>query len=144
MEPRLIQAYIDRWSRSGGAERANYALFLSERSLPAAAGDILDVARPEPKRPNDDDNAYVFERRVVFINPDGTSTFGRKDLYKRGCFVLETKQGVEEQDQHELLSEAARARQKKLTRTTASTKPAAAKLFRISRTTASNKREIAK
>jgi hypothetical protein len=37
-----IQVFIERWSKSGGAERANYALFLSELC------DLLEVARPHP------------------------------------------------------------------------------------------------
>jgi hypothetical protein len=99
-----IQSFLDRWSTSGGAERANYALFLSELC------DILEVPHPDPTRPNDDDNAYVFERRVVFANPDGTQTYGRIDLYKRGCFVLETKQGIERQDEEAALSTAGQQR----------------------------------
>jgi hypothetical protein len=74
MTDAAIQSFIDRWSPSGGAERANYALFLSELC------DALDVPHPDPTRPEDDDNAYVFERRVIFINPDGTHSFGRIDL----------------------------------------------------------------
>jgi hypothetical protein len=38
-------------------------------------------------------NAYVFERAVQFHNGDGTTSTRRIDLYKRGCFVLEAKQG---------------------------------------------------
>ncbi len=102
-----IKTFITRWSISGGAERANYALFLSELC------DLLDVPRPEPTQQQDDDNAYVFERRVVFINPDGSESFGRIDLYKRGCFVLETKQGIEKQDEEQLLSDAAKERKKR-------------------------------
>jgi hypothetical protein len=105
--PDAIQAFIDRWSPSGGAEQANYALFLSELC------DILGVPHPEPTRPDDEDNAYVFERRVVFQNPDGTQSYGRIDLYKRGCFVLETKQGIEKQDEAELLSSAGQQRQQR-------------------------------
>jgi hypothetical protein len=100
----LIQSFIDRWSTSGGAERANYALFLSELC------DILDVAHPAPMRPDDDDNAHVLERRVVFANPDGTQTYGRIDLYKRARFVLETKQGIERHDEEAALSAAGQER----------------------------------
>ena len=56
---------------------------------------MLAVLRPEPTVPEDEKNAYVFEKQVVFQNPDGTRSYGRIDLYKRGCFVLETKQGVQ-------------------------------------------------
>src|SRR3546814_9405179 len=80
-------AFIARWSgRVGGAERANYALFLSELC------DLLGVSRPEPASADRDGNDYVFERAVTFRQPDGRTSHGRIDLYKRGCFVLEAKQ----------------------------------------------------
>ncbi len=82
-----LDDFLTRWEASGAAERANYALFLSELC------DILGVPRPEPTRPDDAENAYVFERAVTFQNGDGTTSPGRIDLYKRGCFVLEAKQG---------------------------------------------------
>ena len=79
--------FIRRWEASGAAERANYQLFLSELC------DVLDVPRPEPSVPEDSQNCYVFERVVQFHNGDGTVSPGRIDLYKKGCFVLEAKQG---------------------------------------------------
>jgi hypothetical protein len=84
-----IGDFLRRWEASGAAERANYALFLSELC------DLLGVPRPEPTRPDDAENAYVFERAVTFQNGDGTTSTGRIDLYKRGGFVLEAKQGSE-------------------------------------------------
>ena len=41
-----IQTFIDRWSPSGGAERANYVSFLNELC------DVLDVPRPNPATPD--------------------------------------------------------------------------------------------
>ena len=79
--------FIHRWKNSGAAERANYQLFLSELC------DFLGVPRPSPALPDDRRNTYVFERAVHFQNGDGTTSIGRIDLYKRGCFVLEAKQG---------------------------------------------------
>jgi hypothetical protein len=61
-----VLAFIERWSKSGGAERANYQLFLAELC------DVLGVPRPDPTRPDDHENAYVFERNVQFDNLDGT------------------------------------------------------------------------
>lgn len=58
-------------------------LFLSELC------DVLDVPRPAPQVADDALNAYVFEKPAPL--PHGTSR--RIDLYKRGCFVLEAKQG---------------------------------------------------
>jgi hypothetical protein len=103
-----IQTFIDRWQNSGGAERANYALFLSELC------DLLAVPHPDPTRPEDDANAYVFECRVTFHNPDGSQTHGRIDLYKRACFVLETKQGIEREDDERRLSTAGQESRKSL------------------------------
>lgn len=70
-------AFIARWAASGASERANYVLFLSELC------DLLGVPRPEPTKPDDVDNAYVFERNVIFHHADGSTSSGRIDLYKR-------------------------------------------------------------
>lgn len=87
-----IESFIHRWLDSGAAERANFQIFATELC------DVLEVERPEPMRLGDADNAYVFERNVVFANPDGTTSIGRIDLYKRGCFVMEAKQGSDAPD----------------------------------------------
>jgi hypothetical protein len=80
-------AFISRWSgQEGGAERANYAMFLTELC------DLLNVPRPDPAQATTAENDYVFERAVKLIAPDGSTSTGRIDLYKRGCFVLEAKQ----------------------------------------------------
>ena len=78
-----VQPFIARWQTSGAAERANYQLFLSELC------DLLVVPRPNPATPDGADNAYVFEKAVPL--PHGAAE--RIDLYRRGCFVLEAKQG---------------------------------------------------
>ena len=85
--PKASQDFVTRWEASGSAERANYTMFLTELC------DLLGVPGPEPTRPDDQDNAYVFERSVPMDDGDGNTTVGRIDLYKRGCFVLEAKQG---------------------------------------------------
>jgi hypothetical protein len=80
-------AFIRRWTeREGGAERANYQLFLSELC------DLIGVERPRVSGANVSRNNYVFERAVRFRHDDGTTSPGRIDLYKKGCFVLEAKQ----------------------------------------------------
>src|SRR5271157_4048922 len=81
-----IDGFFRRWESSGAAERANYSMFLNELC------DLLDVPRPDPAGPDDEKNAYVFERAVPFPNPDGTTTVTRFNLYKSDCFVLEAKQ----------------------------------------------------
>ncbi len=84
--PLTLQSFVDRWSGAQRAERANYQLFLSELC------EVLDLPRPDPAGPDAAANAYVFERSVRLHHRDGTTTTGRIDLYRRGCFVLECKQ----------------------------------------------------
>lgn len=79
--------FVSRWQNSAAAERANYQLFLSELC------DFLDVPRPDPSTADLARNAYVFERPVTFRHPNGSTSTGFIDLYKRGSFVLEAKQG---------------------------------------------------
>src|SRR5260370_41657694 len=84
-----VDDFIRRWEASGAAERANYGMLLTELCA------LLSVQKPDPTRPDDSENAYVFERAVTLQNGDGTTSVGWIDPYKRGCFVLEGKQGSE-------------------------------------------------
>ncbi|AKU10965.1 hypothetical protein AzCIB_1060 [Azoarcus sp. CIB] len=81
-----VDLFIQRWQKAGGSERANYQLFLTELCA------LLDLPLPEPAGDDTRDNAYVFERRVVMRQPDGSTNNGFIDLYRRGTFVLEAKQ----------------------------------------------------
>lgn len=82
-----IDAFIERWRHArGGAERANYQMFLTE--LCAA----LDLPRPDPASDDTRTNDYVFERGVKRRESEGAASTLRIDLYKRGCFILEAKQ----------------------------------------------------
>ena len=81
--------FITRWKDSGGAELANSQSFLKELC------DLLQVPQPDPTQPDAASNRYVFEKGIEFNNGDGTVSFGRIDLYRAGCFVLESKQGSE-------------------------------------------------
>ena len=54
--------------------------------------DLIGVQRPDPAGPETEINDYVFERSVRFRHDDGSTSPGRIDLYKKGCFVLEAKQ----------------------------------------------------
>ncbi|MCJ8168505.1 class I SAM-dependent DNA methyltransferase [Atopomonas sediminilitoris] len=81
-----LDTFLARWKDAGGTERANYQLFLTELCS------LLGLPLPEPAGDDTRDNAYVFERRVVINQPDGSSNNGFIDLYKRGSFVLEAKQ----------------------------------------------------
>ncbi|WP_018146352.1 DNA methyltransferase [Thioalkalivibrio sp. AKL6] len=84
--PEQVEAFIERWRDTGGSERANYQLFLTELCK------LLELPHPDPASDDTADNAYVFERRVTIRNPDGSENRGYIDLYRRGCFVLEAKQ----------------------------------------------------
>ena len=78
--------FISRWKDTDGSERANYQLFLTELCA------LLELPIPDPASQDTENNAYVFERRVVIQQPDGTQNNGFIDLYKRNSFVLEAKQ----------------------------------------------------
>lgn len=84
-----VAAFIARWKESGGAERANYVAFLTELCS------VLGIDPPQPSVNDPQRDGYVFERAVTFHHPDGSTSSGRIDLYKRGAFVLEAKQGIE-------------------------------------------------
>ena len=95
-----IQRFIARWQASGAAERANCQPFLSELC------DVLNTPRPDPTTPDEAGNAYVFKKSV----PLPHVATGRIDLYRRGCFVLEAKQGSDCGAQVEALSQEGEAR----------------------------------
>lgn len=80
---------------SGGSEMSNYQLFV-ERLTGA-----LELPQPEFAREETRFNDYVFERNVTFRHPNGTSSTGRIDCYKRGCFILEAKQSAKRQQSME-------------------------------------------
>lgn len=80
-----VEAFIKRWQGAGGSELANAQSFTRELC------ELLDVSVPDPARQDTRDNAYVFERRVIFSSPDGSTSEGRIDCFKRGAFVLESK-----------------------------------------------------
>lgn len=102
-----IKDFISRWQPSGGSERSNYALFLSELC------DLLEVPRPDPAKPENELNDYVIDRAVKHGDLTGTETTGFIDLYRRDCFVLETKQGVEAEEAKNPVTELKKAKRKK-------------------------------
>lgn len=100
MPQREIEDFIKHWSAASASERANSQLFLAELC------DLLDVQRPD----NHPGNGYFFEYPVTEQHAEGTTSQGRIDLYKRACFVLESKQFQEakaEASQLELAAEEA-------------------------------------
>ncbi len=87
--PPGLDPFIARWAASSGAERANYQLFLAELC------DVLHLPRPDPSVADESTNTYVYDKAVAFPLPDGRTTTKYIDLYRKGCFVCETKQSVE-------------------------------------------------
>lgn len=71
---------------SGGAELANAQRFVLDLT------DALGLPGPDYASQEIRLNDYVFERTVQFKHPDGSTTAGRIDCYKRDCFILEAKQ----------------------------------------------------
>ncbi len=84
-----VAAFVDRWRPGGGSERSNYQLFLAELCA------LLGVDHPDPASPDNAENRYVFERAITRSQPDGSTSTVFADLYKKGCFILETKQGAD-------------------------------------------------
>lgn len=82
-----IKEFTERWKASGGSERANFQQFAIELTQ------LLDVPAPKPATADSQNDDYRFERPVTFIHT-GAQSRGFIDLYRRGCFVMEAKQGT--------------------------------------------------
>lgn len=92
-----IQAFISKWSTASGSELANCQSFVTDLCQ------ILGVAAPNPTVAEGGRNTYVFERRVTFPSVGNEPPpQGRIDCYKRECFVLEAKQGTNQEAGAEL------------------------------------------
>lgn len=59
---------------------------------------LIGVPEPDAASDTPEQDAYAFDRPVTFHHPDGSTSLGWIDLYKRGCFVLEAKQGSDKKD----------------------------------------------
>lgn len=81
-----LEAFIAKWWKNEGSERANKDSFLND--LCAALG----VEPPHQSTGDRGKDAYVFEADVPDRLEDGTETTKKIDLYKRGHFILEAKQ----------------------------------------------------
>lgn len=88
------EEFIARWLPSGGSERANYGLFLSELC------EVLGVPRPGVSTAAGR-GTYVLEREVTEVSIGTKSTQRWIDFYAKGRFIIETKQGVEKEEQQE-------------------------------------------
>ena len=83
-----VNDFITRWRESGGSELANFQSFATELTA------LLRVEKPKPAKSDGQNDDYRFERPVKFIHT-GRQRRGRIDLYRRGCFIMEGKQGSE-------------------------------------------------
>lgn len=104
--PESVENFIKRWESAEASERSNYGMFVTELC------DLLELPHPDPSTADNNKNSYVIDRAIQRNNPDGTFTTVYADLYKRGCFMLETKQGAnakkDNPDQLALLDEGSR------------------------------------
>jgi hypothetical protein len=90
VDPLKLGDFISKWERSSSAERANKDHFLIDPC------ELLGVERPKPTTGRADEDHDVFEMDAVLVSEGGRETVGKIDLYKRGCFLLEAKQGADE------------------------------------------------
>ncbi|MBQ4853987.1 class I SAM-dependent DNA methyltransferase [Rhodanobacter sp. B2A1Ga4] len=74
-------AFIAKWRGVTASELSTAQTFAMDLCQ------LLGVDLPHA----DAEQQYMFERPVTFSHGDGSSSAGRIDLYKRGCFVLEAK-----------------------------------------------------
>lgn len=79
--------FIEKWAASSGAERANKDLFFAELC------DVLEIPRPNPVTGDPEVDTYVFEADVPFVHDDGRRSVRKIDVYRKGVFLLEAKQG---------------------------------------------------
>ena len=82
-----LSTFIAKWKESGASERANKDSFLRDLC------DVLEVPHPDAKTGDPERDQYVFEREAVLVHGGERHSVGFIDLYKRGCFILEAKQG---------------------------------------------------
>lgn len=73
--------FITKWRGTTASELATAQSFVIDLC------ELLGVPRPDPAG----DGSYTFERPVTFQHGDGSTSAGRIDCYRRGCFVLEAK-----------------------------------------------------
>lgn len=91
-----IEDFINRWQQSGAAERANFQSFAKELCK------LLSIDEPEPAFAEAGANRYCFEYPVKIHENDGIVSQGFIDLYKRDCFVMEAKQGSDQESEDQL------------------------------------------
>lgn len=80
-EAQAVDAFIAKWRGVTASELSTAQTFAIDLCH------LLGVAPPHA----DAEQQYLFERPVTFTHGDGSTSAGRIDLYRRGCFVLEAK-----------------------------------------------------
>ncbi len=83
-----VQDFIERWRNTQASERANKDSYLKELCR------VLGVPEPDGKTGDSETDRYVFEADSYLYDEDNRRHVGKMDLYRRGCFVLEAKQGA--------------------------------------------------
>lgn len=81
-----LDILIEEAKSSGGSERSNYQLFIERLCI------ALGLPCPAMAKEENRFNNYVFERTVAFKHPDGSTTSGFIDCYRKNSFILEAKQ----------------------------------------------------
>jgi hypothetical protein len=99
MPNRDAQEFISHWKGATASEQSISQKFLLQLC------ELLDVPQPENQR----QGSYTFEFHVSETQHDGTTKDGRIDLYKRACFVLESKKFQEKAAEQTTLELAAEA-----------------------------------
>ena len=82
--------FLEKWSGSAAAERSNAQSFVLDLCQ------VLNVDPPHAATSDADRDAYVFEKPVTVPHEGRQQSIGFVDLFKRGHFILEAKQGSEE------------------------------------------------
>lgn len=82
--------FLEKWSDSAAAERSNAQSFVIDLCA------VLNVDPPHAATSDADRDAYVFEKPVTVPHEGRQQSIGFIDLFKRGHFILEAKQGSEE------------------------------------------------
>lgn len=84
------QAFVEKWSTSSAAERANKDHFLLDLC------EALGVEKPRPTTGDPEQDTYTFERDAMLLHEGQRTSAGKMDLYKQDHFILEAKQGSDQ------------------------------------------------
>ncbi len=80
----MIESHIAKWTSSGGSELGSSVPYIIDLC------NLINVNPPDPSKPAYNDNTYIFEMPTI----ENNKMSGRIDLYKKGYFIWESKQGA--------------------------------------------------